>query len=268
MSNGLVIYEPPSREQTDSYLAQVDALSFQLKQIEERHRKIAARIRAFEYRYIPLIGSRYSDLAELRRQVEAAWRALRERKQRMAAGEPEPLALVSVTTPEPDTPTFRPAADLRSLYRELVRRIHPEYLFRLRWPDLATGPEEQRRCHEFMAEAGRAYRMQDIGRLQSLLEQWESNPDRIDPTEPVSKILWAMRRLARLRADIQKIKAKIVSAENSAMAQLMQQAEEARLTSFDLLAYMSERVEEQIRQAEGDLTRGQAALDHLDGDTP
>ena len=63
------------------------------------------------------------------------------------------------------------------------------------------------------------------------------------------------------------MKAKILSAENSALAQLMQQAEEARLASFDLLAYMSERVEEQIRHAEEDLRLGQAALDSLDGDT-
>jgi len=258
MSNGLVIYGPPSRDQIDSYLSTVEALSFQLRQIEERHRKVAVRIRAFEYRYIPLIGSRYSDLEDLRRRVESAWRALRERKRRIDAGEPEPRALVLLVAREPEAPAFRPSADLRSLYRELVRRIHP---------DLASGPEEQRRCHEFMAEAGRAYRAQDVGRLRSLLEQWEANPDRIDPVDSPSKILWAMRRITRLQSNIEEVKAKIVSAENSAVAQLMQQAEEARLTGFDLLAHMGQLVDEQIQQAAEDLTRVQAAIENLDGNT-
>lgn len=258
MSNGLLIYEPPSRDQIDSYLSKVEALSFQLRQLEERRRKIAARIRAFECRYIPLIGSRYSDLEDLRRKVESAWRAVRDRKHRIDAGEPESRALVPLAAREPEASTFRPSADLRSLYRELVRRIHP---------DLASSPEEQGRCHEFMAEAGRAYRTQDTGRLQSLLEQWEANPDRIDPIDPPSKILWAMRRIARLQSNIQEAKTKIVSAENSAVAQLMIQVEQARLTGFDLLARMGELVDEQIQQAEEDLTRVQAKLENLDGDS-
>ncbi len=258
MSNGLVIYEPPSRDQINRYLAQVDALVFQLKQIEERRSKIAARIRVFECRYIPLIGSRYSDLEDLRRKVEAAWRTLREHKHRIDAGEPEPLALVLQARPVADSPLFRPNAELRSLYRELVRHIHP---------DLSSSPEEQHRCHEFMAEAGRAYRSQDTDRLQSLLEQWESNPDRIHPIDTSSEMLWAMRRVTQLQNDIREVKAKIHAAENSVMAQLIQQAEAARLTGFDLLAHMGERVEEQIQQAEEDLTRVQATLDNLDGDT-
>jgi hypothetical protein len=258
MSNGLVIYQPPSRDQINQLLVQVDALVFQLRQLEERRRKIAARIRVFECRYIPLIGSRYSDLADLRHEVEAAWRTLREHKHRIDAGDPEPRALVLRAMPKVASPPFRPSAELRSLYRELVRCIHP---------DFASSPEKQHRCHEFMAEAGRAYRSQDIGRLQSLLQQWESNPDRIEPIDSPSEMLWAMRRVVQLQNEIREAKAKIHTAENSAMAQLIQQAEAARLTGFDLLAHMGEQVEEQIQQAERDLTRVQAAVRNLDTDT-
>jgi hypothetical protein len=118
-----------------------------------------------------------------------------------------------------------------------------------------------------MAEAGRAYRAEEVSRLQSLLEQWESNPDRIDPVDPESEILWAMRRIARLRNEVCEVKAEIEAAQNSAMAQLMTQVEQARNTGFDLLARMGELVNEQIEQAEQDLTRVQAALENLDGDT-
>jgi hypothetical protein len=76
-----------------------------------------------------------------------------------------------------------------------------------------------------------------------------------------------MRRITRLQSNIEEVKAKIVSAENSAVAQLMQQAEEARLTGFDLLAHMGQLVDEQIQQAAEDLTRVQAAIENLDGNT-
>ena len=258
MCTGLVIYEPPRRDQVQQQLGQVGALEFQLKQLAERYQKLASRIRVFECRYAPLIGLRYSDLEQLRHKVEASWLLLRERKHRMDVGEPEPLALIPLAAPEPDFVSFRPSLEIRSLYRELVRRIHP---------DLASDADEQRRSHEFMAEAGRAYRLQDSDRLQELIELWESNPERIERTDAESEMLWALRRAAQLQADIRAMKTKVSDAEHSALAQLMQQVEQAKDTGFDLLGHMNEQVNEQIQQAEEDYERVQAALENLDGDT-
>lgn len=258
MCTGLVIYEPPRRDQVQQQLGQVDALEFQLKQLAERYQTLASSIRVFECRYAPLIGLRYSDLEELRHKVEASRRLLRERKHRMEAGEPEPLALIPLAAPEPDFVSFRPSLEIRSLYRELVRRIHP---------DLASDTDEQRRSHEFMAEAGRAYRLQDSGRLQELIEIWESNPERIERADAESEMLWALRRVAQLQADIRAMKTKVNDAEHSALAQLMQQVEQAKDTGFDLLGHMNEQVNEQIQQAEEDYERVQEALADLDGET-
>jgi DnaJ-class molecular chaperone len=56
---------------------------------------------------------------------------------------------------------FKPSDDLKRLYREIAKRIHP---------DLATDDAERAKRNQLMAEVNRAYADGDEARLRAILD--------------------------------------------------------------------------------------------------
>ena len=139
----------------------------ELRELEASYEQDRGEIREFEKRYQPAVGSRQEMLDEIRRQTAAAWEQIR----RARSGEPlqdEPEDGVSKEIPQQ---SFNPQEELRKLFRELARRVHP---------DLTSDPDERRRRHEFMAEATRAYRADDHRHRQRQPPQPESAANALD----------------------------------------------------------------------------------------
>ncbi|WP_436737810.1 J domain-containing protein [Streptomyces sp. BBFR102] len=61
----------------------------------------------------------------------------------------------------------RPSADARRLYRDLVRKAHP---------DLAPGEAERARRDAFIARVNNAYTLGDEAALRALTAEWEAGP--------------------------------------------------------------------------------------------
>ncbi|MBV2152791.1 rhodanese-like domain-containing protein [Kitasatospora sp. SUK 42] len=156
--------------------------------------------------------------AEARQQVEelpdldALFDSVQE-KSRERSGEgagPEPS---ETAPPPPAAPArVRPGREAQRLYRELVRRAHP---------DLTTDPAEQRRRADFLVRVNEAYAYGDAAALEGLTAEWSTAPEAAPALDSPDRPGWLRRRLDWLTAKIAETAAEQVRLEQTPMGQLL-----------------------------------------------
>ncbi len=144
------------------------------------------------------------------------------------------------------TQTATPSKELKFLYWNTARRIHP---------DLADDPLEQERRTRFMAEANRAYQAADAEALQRILEEFhyagEVGEGDAGPTESASaEILRLIRQIRDGRERLTAIEQELAGLRKSAIAHLRKDVEIAAEQGRDLLGELAEVIRGQIQRAE------------------
>lgn len=146
-------------------------------------------------------------------------------------------------TPPKPAPSELQQTELRSLYRELAKRFHP---------DLTTDPDRKRWREEMMARVNLAYESNDLNALRALQNETEragiDTP--IDRDQILTNIHAEIQRLDRVIAGLH---AELDRLERSEVAQLKLDVVKARLNEYDLLALMAREFESQIAQAKAEL---------------
>ncbi len=148
--------------------------------------------------------------------------------------------------PPPEEPiTDEMRAELKTLFRALAKRFHP---------DLVIDPEEKRWRQKIMAQVNEAYAAQDVRALKVLAEK----PDR--PEAPVQKtreqILVDMRtEIRRLDGVIRNLELSLQELINSHTVQLMLEVTIAARQGRDLLAEMGSSLRTRIADLEAQIAR-------------
>ncbi|MET8699262.1 rhodanese-like domain-containing protein [Kitasatospora sp. NPDC058032] len=115
--------------------------------------------------------------------------------------------------PPPAAPArVRPGREAQRIYRELVRRAHP---------DLSTDPEEQQRRAAFLARVNEAYAYGDTGALEALAAEWSTAPEAAPAVDSPDRLGWLRRRLEWLTGRIGELATEQVRLERSAMGELL-----------------------------------------------
>lgn len=256
MTRSLIPYTAESEKRLAAKRLELRELQAELARVEAEYKSLTESLRQFEARYLPAVGQPYIELAAVREQVDKSWEALRDiKKGKKLRWQPSAaLVLAARITREPPV-AFVPDDDLRRLFRELARLVHP---------DRASDAEDRERRHEFMAEATRAYRHGDAELIERLLEQWRGNETTVNDATLTAhharldrRIRWTRYRMATLDARMARINA-------TAIAGLMRRDEAARLEGRDLVLEMSRRVHEELSEAKRDLRRVRDAHRELD----
>ena len=205
--------------------AMLDARRDQLARLEQERADLQIEIDTFQAEYTARVGQAQaeldalelhiaeyrlrSELLRLRRgAIDAARleyevdRQLRGRREQFAGFQE------SVRRAEQDAETHRvdlahiDAAEIKSMYRELAKRIHP---------DLATDDADREARGQSMAQANAAYAQLDAKALKSMLAETEAS----SPAAP--------HRPDRLRAEIERI-GRIISERRGEIAELNRSA--------------------------------------------
>jgi hypothetical protein len=102
------------------------------------------------------------------------------------------LADGSAGAPEADDETgpASPAPELKVLYRDAAKRIHP---------DLATDEAEKERRHTLMAALNAAYAAGDARAIQRILDGEASRPEAIRGDDIGARLMRAIRKIAQVR---------------------------------------------------------------------
>lgn len=237
------------------------------EEISERQDRIAqlefelmdtrTRLARFEREFEAQVGVLYTNLENLEQRLAAARHAVSRRAQwgdRVDTPD-SPVDVVSqfqkTWTPRerpPAPPPPRPLDDdtkakLKSLFRDLAKRFHP---------DLVTDSEEKAWREKIMSEVNQAYASNDLDTLQSLAEK----PD----FPETSKVKSREAIFADIRAEIKRLDSVILSLQarlkqliNSQTVQLMLEASISRRSGRDLLAEMAKDLRVQIAEMESEL---------------
>ncbi|MBY8888095.1 hypothetical protein K7472_25110 [Streptomyces sp. PTM05] len=153
---------------------------------------------------------------------------------------------------DPQAPRrVRPAEEARRLYRELVRKAHP---------DLARGEEDQRLRGEFIARVNEAYAQGDEAALRSLAEEWEAGPAPERPQLTKAEELYA--RLEWLAQRKESLAAVAAELEASAIGQMMKLAPQ---DPDGLLNEIAEQLLSQVSERERRLADLVGKVDRAEG---
>jgi hypothetical protein len=214
-----------------------------LAERESELAQIRAQLKAFEGRYLRQVGILYAELDELEARIaerevdlydsDSARRRAAETRQR--AQETHDAAFSAAL----EAQEFDPPPSLKTLFREVAKRIHP---------DFARDDAEQSHFTLLMARANHAYSRGDIETLQRLLDDYrEINASNTEG--PAAELLRVTRQIQHAQRDIAALDAERETLVASEIGQLHRDAEAAAGEHRDLLAELASNVGEQIADA-------------------
>lgn len=206
---------------------------------------LQAEINAFERQYLRVVGVRYAELDEVRARIAEARARLRpgDRRAREEAEETANRARESAqeaasVSEEEARSKFKPSSELKKLYREMARLLHP---------DLATEPNERDRRHAFMVQLNLAFEKGDEARMQEILQEWKAGPQQVEGGGVGAELVRVIRKIAQAEERISAIGDQIESLLESEVYQLYLKVEKSAIEGKDLLAEMAQEVEAEIQ---------------------
>lgn len=247
MKRGVTRRQTPEERELEKKSFELASLQAELAQRELDLATLHAELRAFEERYLQIVGVRYAELDEIEAQIAEAQTRLnpRDNKARgqatQARAKAQESAKATGAVQETEQPAkFKPSENLKKLYREVAKTIHP---------DLAEGESDRIRREKFMAEANRAYEEGDEARLQAILNEWNSSPESVKGDGPGAELVRVIRKIAQVERRLRAIEIQIAELEKSGLYRLKERVEEAEEQRRDLLAEMAATLDEQISEA-------------------
>lgn len=225
-------------------LAELKQLEQELAEAELSLVTLRTDLNLFERRYLRIVGVRLAELDE----IEAAILQMRSRdstdeellaRAREAAARAHQSRTASsgeAKLPPPVEPTPR-SDELRQLYREVAKRLHP---------DLAPDAGAKVARTDFMSRANRAYAEGDATALRKLLEEWSSRPEDIVGESVGAQLIRAIRRIAQAKRRLTDIGSEMASLAASPLSTLSRDAATAAAAGRDLLVEMADRLDAEV----------------------
>jgi hypothetical protein len=234
----------PEEEELDKKLTELNELESELAQCELDLATLHGELRAFEIRYLRIIGIRYAELDDIEAQIAELQARLtpKDKNSQKHAEQARTKAQESAQAAGGVQESFRqdrftPSESLKKLYREVAKSVHP---------DLANDEKERDRRQRLMAEANRAYEEGDEPRLESILHEWETSPDFVKGEGIGADLVRVIRKIAQVQGRLRVIDTEIVQLKQSNLYQLKIKVEEAEKEGRDLLKEMASQLDEQI----------------------
>jgi hypothetical protein len=153
-------------------------------------------------------------------------------------------ATESITAEEYEAEPFKPSEDLKRLYRDLAKKVHP---------DLAPDDQARERRHKFMQEVNLAYAAGNEERLRYLLKEWESSPDSVSGEGTGVELIRIIRQIAKVRTRIETISKEMENLKEAELYKLKTRVDETQDEDGDLLSEMAAEVDGQIKDADARL---------------
>jgi hypothetical protein len=182
-----------------------ERLRDRLAEIEMEHATLRSELSVFEAEYLRRVGVIDVQLQEVQAKLYA--------RTGQAATTPPPPPRV-----DPAPAVQVPSEDLKSLYRDAAKRMHP---------DLQRDAAGRLHAEAFMKRLNEAYAATDADAIANLVRQWETSPYATGAAS--TTVLTAAVAQAELRLEQER---------ETDLARLMEQAFMASMSGRDLLAEM------------------------------
>jgi hypothetical protein len=238
--------QTPEERELAAKNAGLAGLKIELAQRELDFATLRVELRAFEQRYLRIVGVKFAAVDDLEAQIaetlnrrnpsdEMARRRAAEARTKAT----ESAGVTGAIEPQMHAADFKPSEDLKRLYREIAKRVHP---------DLVTDDDERAKRNQVMGEVNRAYAEGDEVRLRAILDEWETSPDAVTGDGVGAELVRIIRKIHQVQARLASLEIEIAKLTGSELAVLKARAESEQMNGLDLLAQMAEQLNEQIVQ--------------------
>lgn len=215
--------------------------------LAERESELAqfrALLAAFESRYFRQVGQLYAELDDLEARIAEREAELydsdgarqRAEEARARAHESHEAAFGE----DREAEVLDPPPSLKTLFRELAKRIHP---------DFARDEVEQKHFTLLMARANQAYARGDAETLQRLLDDHREIHTVIAGEDRAAELDRIARQISHAQRDIANLEAEQHTLLNGEIGQLYRDAEAAAREHRDLLTELATKVRQQVADA-------------------
>jgi hypothetical protein len=241
----IVLLQSPDAAALLAKREQLAAVRTLLAERESELAQIRAQLKTFEGRYLRQVAVLYAELDEIEARIaerevdldssDSARQRAEESRQR--AQETHDAAFGEGSEAE----EFEPPPSLKTLFREVAKRIHP---------DFARDDAEQKYFTLLMARANQAYSRGDAEMLQRLLDDHREINATVAGEGAAAELLRITRQIRHAERDIARLDFEREGLLSSEIAQLHLDAEAAAREHRDLLAELASGLREQITAAE------------------
>jgi hypothetical protein len=216
------------------------------KQLIERELQLVSLRRdlaAFERLYVQKVGARYAELDEVEARIAEllAHRAPRDVEAQNAARDARTRAEESQANVAGimvrDSARYSASSSLKSLYREVAKRIHP---------DLAVDQSDRALRQRLMAEANQAYENGDEATLRAILEEYESSPDTVFGEGTGAELVRVIRKIAQVKRRLAEMDGEARVITDSDLSELKRRVDEGTGQGRDVLKEMASAVSSRI----------------------
>jgi len=252
MSGDLGFRPKPEEEELKLKKQELQGLENKLIELELQLAGLRGELSAFERLYLKRVGILYAQLDEIEAQIaellarrdpgnlkaQGAAKEARARAEESRSGAGE-LAVRETTR-------FAPSPALKSLYREVARRIHP---------DLAVDDSDRAKRQKLMAEANLAYENGDEAKLRAILEEYESSPESVFGQGTGVELVRVIRKIAQVKRRLAEIQSETEGIRASDLFELKKKVDEGAKHERDVLNEMASAVQSQIALREAELKK-------------
>jgi hypothetical protein len=236
----------PEEAELDRKLAELRELEGVLAERELQLEDTRSSVEAFRQRYLRSVGSRLAELDRINLQIAEVVAsqshhdrdAAEEFRRAQQRAEESARATSGVDASSPERTEAAP--ELRTLYRDVARRVHP---------DLATDDADRLNRTRLMALANEAYARRDAEALVRILAEAGAAPESVAGDDVAAQLIRAIRSIARVRDRLARIAVELEEARSTDTYALMDQAGKAREQGRDLLAEMGAAADRDIGAA-------------------
>lgn len=245
MSQSVVPGETPEDRELERKKRELASLRETLAVLEADWATLQVQIGIFDDRYLRMVGARYAELdtvlaeiARLEAEMSPANRDFAEEAREARVRAEESRQAIS-SLPE-EKPRTEPDEDLRALFREVARRVHP---------DLTNDDEDRHRREALMQAANLAYEQGDRDRLQEMLRDAELEGTMDEGTTVADRLVRVIRQIAQVEERISRLEALLEEAKQGDSYELMTKVADAEAEGRDLLGEMALAVDGRIDEA-------------------
>src|ERR1039458_3765196 len=195
---------------------------------------LRSQLAAFEGRYLRQVGTLYAELDEWKARIAELQARLNpstaSKVQAEEAREQARQTYEDAHGKASETHDFAPSPELKRMYRDAAKRIHP---------DFATDAADLERRTRLMAEANRAYEAGDAEALQRVLDEYEDGAEAVKGEGIGAELIRIIRQISLAKTRVSAIEQELAALRQSEIALLKKQAEERELEGRDLLAELA-----------------------------
>lgn len=205
-----------------------------------------AKLHSFEVEYFLKVGSKYVEVDQLQADFDKilASKMPQDSNASEKARESSTRAEQSSRDAEEfnvrhnkQESKFEPTPELRSLYRELAKLLHP---------DLTLDPHEKERRHKLMQQINEAYQHGNLEKLLEIAESERNNPENVKGDDVGASLVRAIRKIAQVEKRISQLESQLDQLRKSDLYVLFEAVQKELENGTDLLERMSNDLDSRI----------------------